>query len=114
MGLELAEVAVVAVLLNVDAESDGSKLPARGVIKPPPSILIGMMNSLGLFLIGWFAPPTLIVLCVAFVVVVAVSVSESFVDCRDNDDRIVFAVDERWLAMPEEGGRTIGIKCSLA
>lgn len=90
----LLVVAVLAVLLNVDAESEGSKLPARGVIKPPPSILIGIMNSRGLFLIGWLPLPlTLIVLCVAFVVVV--SVSESLVDCRDNDDRNVFPVDER-------------------
>lgn len=108
----------VAVLLNVDAESDGSRLPARGVINPPPSILIGIMNSRGLFLIGWFAPPlTLIVLFVALVpVVVAVSVSESLVDWRDNDPRKVLPVDERccWLGIPDEGGLTIGIKCSLA
>lgn len=51
----------------------------------------------------------------AFVVDVAVvSVSESLVDCRDKDDRRVFAVDERWLGIPEDGGLTIGIKCSLA
>ena len=48
----LPEVKVVALLLNVDADSEGSKLPALGVMSPPPSILIGMINSRGLFLIG--------------------------------------------------------------
>lgn len=33
-------------------DSDGSILPSRGVMMPPPSIAIGIMNSLGLFLIG--------------------------------------------------------------
>lgn len=52
-------------------------------------------------------------LCVAFaVVVVAVSVSESFVDCRDSDERNVLAVEDR--CPPAIGGRTIGMKCSLA
>lgn len=38
----------VALLLD----SDGSRLPARGVTYPPPSTAIGIMNSRGLFLIG--------------------------------------------------------------
>lgn len=55
------------------------------------------------------------VLCVAaVVVVVAVSVSESLVDWRDSDERNVFAVEDRWLCIPDDGGRTIGMKCSLA
>lgn len=95
LGRLLELVVAVAVLLKVDAESDGSKLPARGVINPPPSILMGIINSRGLFFIGWLPLPlTLIVLCVAFVEV-AVSVSESFVDCRDRDERNVLAVEER-------------------
>lgn len=52
-------------LLNVELlavvwfDSDGSRLPARGVTKPPPSTAIGMINSRGLFLIGWVPPPLL-------------------------------------------------------
>lgn len=63
-------------------DSDGSMLPSRGVMKPPPSIAIGIMNSRGLFLIGWDEPVT--VDCDIFAVVV-VSDSESLVDCRDSE-----------------------------
>lgn len=62
--------------LDVVALSEGSMLPSRGVINPPPSTAMGIMNSRGLFLIGCDEP--VIVDCDMFVVVV--SDSESFVD----------------------------------
>lgn len=71
-------------------DSDGSRLPDRGVTKPPPSTAMGIIYSRGLFLIGCdefdicsdFS-------CVSTGVVDAVCVSdisESLVDCRDNTD----------------------------
>lgn len=51
-------------------------LRSRGVIKPPPSTAMGMINSRGLFLMGCEVPVT--VDCDRLVPVV--SVSESAVD----------------------------------
>ena len=71
--------------LNVDLleavwlDSEGSMLPSRGVIKPPPSTAMGMMNSRGLFLMGWDEP----VKVDWDMFVVVDSVSESLVDWRD-------------------------------
>lgn len=72
-------------------DSDGSRLLARGVTKPPPSTAIGMMNSLGLFLIGIVVPLTLVPgedgfwLCES---VVSESL-DSLVDWRDKEPRCV-------------------------
>lgn len=44
-----AELGMDAALFDSDG---GSRLPALGVTKPPPSTAIGMINSRGLFLIG--------------------------------------------------------------
>lgn len=60
-------------------DSDGSRLPALGVTKPPPSTAIGIINSLGLFLIGCA------LLDVTDWVCDVISVSESFVDWRDRE-----------------------------
>lgn len=43
-------------VLFVVLDSEGSRLLARGVTKPPPSTEIGIINSRGLFLIGMIAP----------------------------------------------------------
>lgn len=77
--------AVLVLLLD----SDGSKLPARGVTNPPPSTAIGIMNSRGLFLIGCDEFDVCRLDWAPIVVVDAVSdvVSESFVDWRDNIER---------------------------
>lgn len=73
-------------MLVVDADSDGSKLPARGVKKPPPSTAIGIINSRGLFLIGCdeLVPP-IVELEPPIEGDRIVSVSDSLVDWRDND-----------------------------
>jgi len=47
---------------------------------PPPSTDIGIINSLGLFLMGCDIPPDDTFDCD---IVIVVSVSESLVDCRD-------------------------------
>lgn len=84
-------------------DSDGSRLLARGVTKPPPSTEIGIINSRGLFLMGMVAPLLLtdtlpdndgIWLC-------DIVVSESFdslVDWRESDPRAVPNAfdDVRW------------------
>lgn len=78
-------------MLVLSVEFDGSRLPARGVMKPPPSTAIGMMNSRGLFLIGcdeldvcsWDG----CVGTVAVDVVCVSDVSDSLVDWRDNGIR---------------------------
>lgn len=57
-------------------------LPSRGVIKPPPSTAMGIMNSRGLFLMGCEEP--VIVDCDILAVEV-VSDSESLVDWRDRE-----------------------------
>lgn len=78
---------VVVVEDTLWLESECSELPSRGVIYPPPSTAMGIMNSRGLFLIGC----DLAILCVidweTFVVfpVVVESDSESLVDWHDND-----------------------------
>lgn len=67
-------------------ESEGSELPSRGVMYPPPSTAIGIMNSRGLFLMGCDDWDTLaLALALVVVVVVVVSDSESLVDWRDNE-----------------------------
>lgn len=65
-------------------DSDGSMLRSRGVIKPPPSTAMGMINSRGLFLMGCEVPVT--VDCDRLVPVV--SVSESAVDWRDSEPEL--------------------------
>lgn len=79
-----------AVLVVLLFDSDGSRLPARGVTNPPPSTAMGIMYSRGLFFIGC---DEFDVCnddgCVPIVVVDAIcvsDVSESLVDCRDNTD----------------------------
>lgn len=44
------------VVAEVWLDSDGSILPSRGVMNPPPSTAIGIINSLGLFLMGCEEP----------------------------------------------------------
>lgn len=65
-------------------ELDGSNEPALGVMNPPPSTAIGIINSRGLFLIGWDEFDVCNAdACVPIVVVDAVcvsDVSESLVD----------------------------------
>lgn len=62
-------------------DSDGSMLPSRGVINPPPSTAIGIINSRGLFLMGCDEP----VIVAWDIFVVVVSDSESLVDWRDKE-----------------------------
>lgn len=67
-------------------DSEGSRLPARGVTNPPPSTAIGIMNSRGLFLIGCDELDVAFD-CGPIVAVDAVcvsDVSESLVDWRDS------------------------------
>lgn len=72
LNVDLLEVLVAAVW----PESDGSMLPSRGVIKPPPSTAMGIINSRGLFLMGCDEP----VMVDCDILVVVVSDSESLVD----------------------------------
>jgi len=73
-------------LLVVWLDSDGSTLRSRGVMKPPPSTAIGMINSRGLFLMG--CEVLVMVACDMFVAVVVPSDSDSTVDCRDSEPEL--------------------------
>lgn len=94
-------------------DSDGSMLRSRGVIKPPPSTAMGMINSRGLFLMGCEVPVT--VDCDRLVPVV--SVSESAVDWRDSEPelqaRMKIIVNSPTQSRQVEGGERRLPSCGI-